>query len=213
MHMRMRIGTGARNSRYSCACISAHADSRGRGFEHSFTMHRLRRLLVVGGVAGTVGVGLVAFLNSSWGPKARDSVKEFYRASYNPPPPHWTEPVFKPRLDFSTARPNVKDLPWEKIDFKTEPEKYLRAALEYCFDGNLEHDFVPQKNPKRRWYHAPWMCQTPFGREPIHGMVFARPLPVGCLADTQKRVCQTWAVGMYNEPGKKCIYLQFCTHL
>jgi hypothetical protein len=87
------------------------------------------------------------------------------------------------------------------LDFKTKPQKYLHAVLEYCFDGNLENDFVPQKNTKRKWYHAPWMCQTPFGREPIHGLTFERPAPIGYLAETQKRPCQSWAVGMYNEPG------------
>ena len=134
----------------------------------------LRRLLVVAGTC-TAGVGLVAILNTKWGPKAKSSVKEFYRASYNPPPADWTGPVFKPSLDFSTARLDEKYRPWEEIDFKTEPKKYLQVVLEYCFDGNSEYDFVPQKNPKRKWYHAPWMCQTPFGREPIHGLTFERP--------------------------------------
>jgi hypothetical protein len=72
-------------------------------------MQNLRRLLVVGGIAGTAGV--VAILNTKWGPKAKSSVKEFYRASYNPPPAGWTGPVFKPSLDFSGARPEEKERP------------------------------------------------------------------------------------------------------
>ncbi len=160
----------------------------------------LSRILAIGGVAGAAG--LVALLNTRWGPKDRGAVKEFYRASFNPPPKSWSGPVFKPKLDFGTAtNPVVKDAPWEKVNFETEPEKYLRTVLEYCFDGNLEENFVPQKNHKRKWYHAPWMCQTPFGREPIHGLTFERPAPSGYLAVTQKRVCQSWAVAMYNEPG------------
>ena len=91
---------------------------------------------------------------------------------------------------------------WLEINFKKEPEKYMRAVLEYCMDGNLENGFVPQNNKTRNWYHAPWMSQTPIGREPIHGLTFERPAPVGYLADTQSKVCQSWAVAMYNEEGE-----------
>ena len=78
----------------------------------------------------------------------------------------------------------------------------VQAILDYCFEGNVNNDFVPQKNSRRNWYHAPWMCQTAIGREPIHGLTFERPAPSGYLADTQQRVCQSWAVAMYNEEGE-----------
>ena len=163
----------------------------------------IRRIATVCGVAGA---GLVFGLRSRGGPKSRAAIKEFYRPSYNPPPPDWNGPTFKPKLDFPTATPPVEEYPWDKIDFENDPEKYLRAVVEYCFDGNLENDFVLQKNPKRKWFHAPWMSQSgqspPWrGREPIHGLTFERPARPGYLAETQQHVAQVWAVGMHNETG------------
>lgn len=164
--------------------------------------------VVVGGA--TAALGLATWSHSRWGPMAKASVKEFHRSSYNRPPPDWSGPTFKPRLDYPrAARSSLssslssveKPPPWSKIDFKREPEKYMQAVLEYCFEGNVENDFVPQRNPTRNWYHAPWMCQTAIGREPIHGLTYERPAPERYLADTQKRVCQSWAVAMYNEQG------------
>ena len=79
----------------------------------------------------------------------------------------------------------------------------MHTVLEYCLDGNLENEFVPQKNLNRNWYHAPWMSLTTSGREPVHGLTFERPALMGYLADTQTRVCQSWAVAMYNEEGEE----------
>ena len=163
------------------------------------------RAIIVGGAS--VVVGLTWWTHSRWGPKARASLKEYHRCSYNDPPAGWTGPLFKPRLDYphtTAARGKREETPksWAKIDFKKEPEKYMRAVLEYCMEGNLENNFVPQNNLKRDWYHAPWMSQTPIGREPIHGLTFERPAPVGYLAETQSRVRQSWAVAMYNEEGE-----------
>ena len=179
------------------------------------------RAILVGG-ASSFAVGLTCWSHSRWGPKAKASLKQFHRSSFNEPPEEWTGPLFKPRLDYPTAKPlaarscssrkcssgedgkETRDetMPWLKIDFKKEPEKYMRAVLEYCMEENLENGFVPQKNKQRHWYHAPWMSQTPIGREPIHGLTFERPAPVGYLAETQTKVCQSWAVAMYNEEGE-----------
>ena len=157
------------------------------------------RIAIVCGVAA--GAGLVFGLRSRWGPKSRAAMKEFYRPSYNPPPPDWKGPTFKPNLEFPTAIPPAEEYPWDKIDFEKDPEKYIQAVVEYCFDGNLENDFVTQKNPKRKWFHAPWMSQSPLGREPIHGLTYERPAPPGYFAETQQDVAQVWAVGMNNETG------------
>ena len=163
----------------------------------------LRKIAVkVGGVSALLGVA-ACWSHSRWGPKAKATVKEFHRPSYNDLPTNWKEPSFKPRLNYPAQCPQRSGMPWENIDFKKEPEKYMQAILEYCLDGNVESEFVPQKNKKRNWYHAPWMSQTPIGREPIHGLTFERPAPVGYLAETQTRICQSWAVAMYNEKGKK----------
>ena len=166
------------------------------------------RAIVVGG--SLIGLGVPCWLHSRWGPKAKASIKEFHRPSFNSLSTNWRGPRFEPRLDYPAQCPqrsNASELkPWESIDFKKEPERYMQTVLEYCLDGNLENEFVPQKNLKRNWYHAPWMSRTAIGREPVHGLTFERPAPDGYLADTQTRVCQSWAVAMYNEEGEEhCI--------
>ncbi len=165
------------------------------------------RLLRIAAVGGAAGAGLVFALHSRWGPKSRAAIKEFYRPSYNPPPPEWKGATFKPSLDYPTVRPPTEECPWEKIDFKKEPEMYLQTVLEYCFEGNVQNEFVPQKNPKRQWFHAPWMCQNSLGREPIHGLTFELPAGAGYLAETQQRTVQSWAIGFHNEPGKRFVYV------
>lgn len=146
--------------------------------------------------------GLTLWSHSRWGRKAESSIEEFHRASYNSPPTDWRGPLFKPRLDYPKNPPTANVMPWESIDHKKEPEKYMKSVLEYCLEGNLENGFVPQKNTKRNWYHAPWMSYTPIGREPIHGLTFERPAPKQYLSDSQKCVRQNWAVAMYNEQGE-----------
>ena len=166
-------------------------------------MSKLRAIgLAVGGTSFAV-VGLVAcWSHSRWGPKAKASLKEFRRASYNSAPADWRGPLFKPRLNYPSECPPANAMPWEKIDFKREPERYMHSILDYCMEGNVENGFVPQRNSRRNWYHAPWMSQNNIGREPIHGLTFERPAPVGYLADSQDRICQSWAVAMYNERGE-----------
>ena len=160
-----------------------------------------RAIAAAAAVAVTAGAGSAIYKQNKR--FQEDGIKQFHRASFNQPPKGWTGPVFEPSLDFPRHPPNGKQsYPWETIDFKKEPEKYLEAVLNYCFEGNIETDFVPQNNKVRKWYHAPWMTQTPFGREPLHGLTFERPAPVGYLGKSQKRLLQTWAMGMYNEAGK-----------
>lgn len=169
----------------------------------------LRQTIGLGGAAASLVIGLTCFSRSRWGPKAKAAAKEFHRASYNALPTNWSGPIFKPQLDYPMEYPPSSEKPWERIDFKKDPEKYMQYVLEYCFEGNVENGFVPQKNPKRRWFHAPWMCQTATGREPIHGLTYERPAPVGYLAETQNRVCQNWAVAMYNEQGETICSSQY----
>lgn len=40
----------------------------------------------------------------------------------------------------------LSDAPWLNIDFKTSPEEYCRIIKEYCFEGNVDNDFVLQNN-------------------------------------------------------------------
>jgi hypothetical protein len=165
----------------------------------------LRAMGLALGLGGTSLAVVACWSNSRWGPKARASLKEYRRASYNPAPADWRGPLFKPRLNYPSECPpaSATAMPWEKIDFKKEPEIYMQSILDYCMEGNVENGFVPQRNSRRNWYHAPWMSQNNIGREPIHGLTFERPAPVGYLADTQDSVCQSWAVAMYNEKGEE----------
>ena len=166
-------------------------------------MSTLRAMGLALGLGSTSLAVVACWSHSRWGPKARASLKEYHRASYNPAPSDWRGPLFKPRLNYPSQCPtSATAMPWETIDFKKEPERYMQSILDYCMEGNVENGFVPQKNSRRNWYHAPWMSQNNIGREPIHGLTFERPAPMGYLADTQDRVCQSWAVAMYNEEGE-----------
>src|SRR5437762_2072354 len=87
------------------------------------------------------------------------------------PPTGWTGPVFKLSQDYPTTLPSAETLPWKLIDYKTNPADYLMAVLQYCYEGNIEVDWVGQNNTVRKWYHAPWLHKdSTKGREFIHGM-------------------------------------------
>ncbi len=94
-----------------------------------------------------------------------------------------------------------KELPWKKYGFKTQPEKYLKAVLGYCFAGNIETDWDVEKNSVRRWYGTPWMHTGPSGREFIRGMTSERTSRKGELSYKQSDEFQNWAVSFYNAPG------------
>ncbi|KAF0328732.1 hypothetical protein GQ607_004144 [Colletotrichum asianum] len=93
------------------------------------------------------------------------------------------------------------DAPWLNVDFEKDPLRYCELIKEYCWEGNVNNDFVLQDNKQRNWYHAPWMHWSPNGREPLNGLTFERPTPTRELSKTQDRPLQTWACGFYNEPG------------
>lgn len=114
------------------------------------------------------------------------------------PPAGWTGPVFRMSQDYPTTSPTPETFPWKSISFKTRPNEYLRAVLDYALEGNVGVDFVLQDNPVRKWYHVPWMHPA---REFIHGMTRERSSRPRELAPTQTSFWQNWAVGMYNAPG------------
>ncbi|XP_078700876.1 uncharacterized protein LOC144927367 [Branchiostoma floridae x Branchiostoma belcheri] len=165
----------------------------------------LYRFCKYSALAGTVGVAAGALLFQHPRPTPewqRAALREFSRPSYNPAPPGYRGPLFAPRLDFpSKPQSGDEDFPWLGMDFKTEPERYLRTVRDYCLEGNIESDFRVEENKTRDWYHIPWMSFLPTGREPVHGLTMERPAAPGMLADTQRRRLQTWAVAFYNAPG------------
>jgi hypothetical protein len=94
------------------------------------------------------------------------------------------QPIFRLKADFPTERP--KALPeFLSIDFKKEPRKYIEAARDYAFEGNLPH-WDPYKNKVREWYHIPWLHPSAAGpgayppnggTEGFHGLI--KEAPVG----------------------------------
>jgi hypothetical protein len=117
------------------------------------------------------------------------------------PLPGWTGPVFELRQDYPKVPPKPERYPWKKYDYRTQWKEYMMSVLHYCYQGNLEADWVPQKNRVRRWYHAPWLHWGLNGREFIHGLTRERVSEPQELAPTQTSRFQNWAVGMYNAPG------------
>lgn len=128
--------------------------------------------------------------------------------SFDPahPPPAGAQ-TFRLSQDYPEFYNPVERFAWESIDYAAEPEKYLRAVLAYCLDGNKEVDFRGQDNPKRKWYHAPWMHddgdtnKAGAGREYHHGLTRERRSRPFELHTLQASTGQNWAVGMVNDRG------------
>jgi hypothetical protein len=113
-------------------------------------------------------------------------------------PNGWTGPVFKLSQDYPVTKPSAGTLPWKSIDYKTKPAEYLGAVLQYCYEGNIEVDWVGQDNSVRKWYHAPWLHVGNKGREFIHGMTRERSTPARRLHPNQTSQFGAYAVGVYN---------------
>src|ERR1044071_2786596 len=64
--------------------------------------------------------------------------------AHEAPPSGWTRPVFKLSQDYPTTKPAAEARPWKTIDYKTKPAEYLKAVLDYCYEGNIDVDFRRQ---------------------------------------------------------------------
>ena len=109
--------------------------------------------------------------------------------------------VFKLSQNYPQQLPTDHDQPWRKFNFKSHPDEYLNAVLQYCYDGNVDVDWVVQNNRKRAWYGAPWLHTSASGREFIHGLTSERNSRAGELSYNQSVDFQNWAVGFYNALG------------
>src|SRR5260370_32688065 len=89
--------------------------------------------------------------------------------AHNLPPAGWTGHVFRLSQDYPTTPPPAELFPWKSIDFKAQPLEYIESVLKHSFEGNLSVNWEGDKNPVRRWDHAPCMHATPPGRETIRG--------------------------------------------
>jgi hypothetical protein len=124
-----------------------------------------------------------------------------YPDAHEKPPASWKGSVFKLRQDFPTTQPAAETVPWGKIDFKKQPEDYIRAVLAYSLEGNVAVDWQVEKNKIRQWYHAPWLHAGNHGREFVHGLTRERDSRPTELHPNQKSRLQNWAVSVYNAPG------------
>ena len=113
-------------------------------------------------------------------------------------PAGWMGPVFQLSKDFPPTLPANDQKPWKSYDFKTQPEKYVRAILAYCREGNETSDWAGQNNTVRKWYHAPGLVKGNNGREFIRGLTRERTSPPMDLAPTQTKAWSNFAVGLYN---------------
>jgi len=104
-----------------------------------------------------------------------------------------------PVTDPGRLPPGSDPTPWLQVDFKTEPLKYINLVKEYFLEGNIEADFVPQKNKVRRWYHAAWLHYGEGGREPIRGLTYEGATPPYNLAKGQSDYLGSWANAFFND--------------
>src|SRR5262249_11967758 len=97
-----------------------------------------------------------------------------FPAAHENPPARWTGPVFTVSQDYPATKPPPEVGAWKTIDYKTKPAEYLKAVLDYCYEGNIDVDFRGQDNAIRKWYHTPWLQAGNKGREFVHGMTRER---------------------------------------
>ena len=77
-------------------------------------------------------------------------------------PKTWTGRTFRIRNDYPTVASQeiptlpgpdmppgnlVDQAPWLKICYEKEPIKYCEVIKEYCWEGNVNNEFVVQENP------------------------------------------------------------------
>ncbi len=121
--------------------------------------------------------------------------------SHDVPPKGWNGQIFELSQDYPAQMPQPEEGPWMKFDPRIQWQEYLKSVLSYCYEGNVDVDWVVQKNPVRKWYHTPWLHYGINGREFIHGLTNERPSQPGELGPKQITAVQNWAVGFYNAPG------------
>ena len=118
----------------------------------------------------------------------------------SPAPAGWQGHVFKPNFGYPRSVPKEKH-PWLAINFRHEPERYLRSLLVYALEGQDRAHWDLAKNNARQWYHLPWLGPGPYGREYIHGLTRARDFGAGELSAQQTDCRQNWVIAFYNGTG------------
>jgi hypothetical protein len=106
------------------------------------------------------------------------------------------EQEFAANFAFPEILPAV-ETPWRGIDFRTEPERYLRVLLAYGIKDNAPIDWRIERG-SQSWCHAPWFHDL---RERIHGMTRERGSRLFELFEHQRSRAGNWAIGFYNGAG------------
>ena len=170
----------------------------------SFLLTRVRRLLLAAALLSLPSTINAQSANRAYMSGGCDTPTTPFCDALMPPIADWTGHVFHLSQSYpATIGPDVR--PWLRYDPRTQTEKYLRAVLDYVFDGNLRADteasFDLTLNRKRAWYHAPWQDVGITGREFIHGLTRERVSRPYELAPQQTHQWSSYAVGFYNAPG------------
>jgi hypothetical protein len=114
-----------------------------------------------------------------------------------PVPAGWKGPRF--RLSHSyPATLSREPKQWTAIDFRTSPRRYMLAARDYVYDGNIAAGFDVLENKVRRWYHMPWRAYGTAGREFVHGLTVEFPSQPKTLAKAQTARAATYALAIYD---------------
>jgi len=122
--------------------------------------------------------------------------------------------IFKLSQDYPKVEPSADKMPaFFSIPFddKNRWKEWLMAARDYCFDGMIENDFVPQDNKKREWYHMPWLHYGPLASEGFNGLAKEAPISPYQLAPEQKKPGQVYALGFYNDFAGHVLYKMWNT--
>ena len=126
------------------------------------------------------------------------------------PPSDWSAETFQLSQQYPNNVPIASTFPWQKIDFQNDPEQYLWTVLNYCFEGNLQTDFVVQNNSTRHWYHAPWLHYGDNGRDFVKGLTrerSSRPFELSPIQSQQYRnfavgFTTTWEASLSDKSGR-----------
>lgn len=119
---------------------------------------------------------------------------------------------FQLKLDYP-AQGQTTDRFETRTDFRQDWQGYLKEVLQYAWEGQIEVDFVAQKNQKRAWFHAPWLHVGNFGREKVHGLTKERVSRPFELENNVDGFFNNWGIGYFNaaaasQLGK--IWTDFC---
>ena len=91
--------------------------------------------------------------------------------------------------------------PWQGIDFRTEPQRYLLAVLDTLKPHFKRDGRKLVGTTGEDWWISLWLDYTTSGREPFMGLTKERGPDKGDLSPTNLAGHQVWAVGFYNAPG------------